>query len=104
MFYDKYIYLCNKNEISPSAAALEMGLSKTTVNRWKNGGGVTDVNVLKVAEYFGVTVDYLLQDEKTPFIPEGEWLSDIKKELIANIIAGSDDNAKFVLEMYKRMK
>lgn len=41
-FYEKYLMLCDKNKKTPSGAALEMGLSKTTVNRWKNGGGITN--------------------------------------------------------------
>ena len=71
-FYEKYVALCNKNGKSPSAAALELGLSKTSVNRWKNGGGITDATIMKVANYFHVTVDELVGDalpgekEKTP--------------------------------------
>ena len=51
-FYEKYLMLCDKNKKTPSGAALEMGLSKTTVNRWKNGGGITDATILKVATFF----------------------------------------------------
>ena len=50
-FYEKYLMLCDKNKKTPSGAALEMGLSKTTVNRWKNGGGITDATILKVATF-----------------------------------------------------
>ena len=62
-FYEKYLMLCDKNKKTPSGAALEMGLSKTTVNRWKNGGGITDATILKVATYFGVTVKELTGEE-----------------------------------------
>lgn len=64
MFYDMYLSLCNKAGKTPSGAALEIGLSKPTVNRWKNGGGVTDATLKKVADYFGVPVEYLLTDEE----------------------------------------
>ena len=40
-FYEKYLELCASVDKTPSGAALEMGLSKPTVNRWKNGGGIT---------------------------------------------------------------
>lgn len=46
-----------------------MGISKTTVHRWKNGGGVTDANLQIIANYFGVPVDDLRGDtenEKKP--------------------------------------
>lgn len=58
-FYDKYIALCNRAGKSPSAVALEIGLSKPTITRWKRGGGVTDATITKVAKYFGVSVEEL---------------------------------------------
>lgn len=63
-FYEKYLMLCDKNKKTPSGAALEMGLSKTTVNRWKNGGGITDATILKVASYFGIPKEELKGEEK----------------------------------------
>ena len=62
-FYEKYLMLCDKNKKTPSGAALEMGLSKTTVNRWKNGGGITDATILKVASYFGIPKEELKGQE-----------------------------------------
>lgn len=59
-FYEKYLLLCQKKGKSPSGAALEIPLSKTTVNRWKNGGGITDANAMRVAAYFGITVEELM--------------------------------------------
>ncbi len=63
-FYEKYLMLCDKNKKTPSGAALEMGLSKTTVNRWKNGGGITDATILKVASYFGIPKEDLTGEEQ----------------------------------------
>ena len=63
-FYEKYLMLCDKNKKTPSGAALEMGLSKTTVNRWKNGGGITDATILKVASYFGIPKEELTGEEQ----------------------------------------
>lgn len=61
-FYQKYVALCAANKTKPSPAAQKMGISKTTVNRWKNGGGVTDANLQTIANYFGVSVDELRGD------------------------------------------
>lgn len=49
---------------SPSAVVLEIGLQKSTVTRWKNGSIPTDATALKIADYFGVTVDNLLGNEQ----------------------------------------
>ena len=75
MIYDNFLKLCNSVGKTPSAAAIDMGLSKTTVNRWKNGGGVTDATALKIANYFGITV-YELKNgiKKEPSIPADEEL------------------------------
>lgn len=75
MIYDNFLKLCNSVGKTPSAAAIDMGLSKTTVNRWKNGGGVTDATALKIANYFGITVDELKNGiKKQPSIPTDEEL------------------------------
>lgn len=76
-FYENYLRLCEKAGKTPSAAALEMGLSKPTVNRWKNGGGATDATALKVASYFGVTVEELTgesEQKEKPTPGEGSGL------------------------------
>lgn len=62
-FYQKYVALCTNSKITPSAAAQKMGISKTTVHRWKNGGGVTDANLQIIANYFGVPVEDLIGDD-----------------------------------------
>lgn len=65
-FYEKYLELCAKAGKSPSCVALEISLSKTTVNRWKNGGGVTDATAMKVANYFGVSHEWLKGETDDP--------------------------------------
>ena len=62
-FYENYIHLCNQVHKTPSKVAQEVGLSKAAVYRWKNGGGITDSAAARLAEYFSVSVDYLLRDE-----------------------------------------
>ncbi len=53
--------LCEKNGESKSAAAKACGLSNSTVTKWKKTQAVPESSTLmKIAEHFGVTVDYLL--------------------------------------------
>ena len=91
-FYQRYIGLCNEMSKTPSAVALEIGLSKTAVHKWKNGGLPTDATISKVASYFNVTVDYMmgLEEEKKEQSTESE-LSTIKKEFIQRVQGMSDD-------------
>lgn len=55
-FYENFVMLCNKAGKTPSKVAQEIGISKSIVSRWKNGGGVTDATARKVADYFGISV------------------------------------------------
>lgn len=64
MFYDQYCFLCHQKGVSPSKAALEMGIAKSTVSVWKNRGTAPQAAQLqKIAEYFGVSTDYLLNGD-----------------------------------------
>lgn len=65
MFYNLFCKLCAEKKISPTRASLEIGLSKSTATKWKNTGATPQGETLnKIADYFGVSVDYLLENEK----------------------------------------
>ena len=67
MFYDNYVRLCNSVNKSPSAVAMEIGIAKPTVSRWKTGSKPNHATALKVADYFGVPVSELTgEKEKAP--------------------------------------
>lgn len=68
MFYDLFCELCAEKKISPTRASIEIGLSKSTATKWKNTGATPQGDTLnKIAEYFGVSVDYLLGKTKNPY-------------------------------------
>lgn len=103
-FYQKYIALCTNSKITPSAAAQKMGISKTTVHRWKNGGGVTDANLQIIANYFGVPVDDLIGDDsaqKEKPTAQGGGLTEKQKYAIELIKSTSDDDLDKLIEMFK---
>lgn len=65
MFWDNFEELCKKNGKAPSTVAREIGLSNGVTTRWRNGGVVPRNSILqKLADYFGVSVNELLTDEK----------------------------------------
>ena len=62
-FYNNYVRLCAEKNISPSAAALAIGIKKSNVTYWKSGrNNPSDVTLAKIATYFGVTVEELMSD------------------------------------------
>lgn len=84
MFYDKFMYLCNKKGVSPSRAAVEAGISKSLVTKWKtNGTEVPSPEVLKkLSSFFGVTPDYLLgYDIQSQIDTLSQQIYQFKKEI-----------------------
>lgn len=59
-FYDIFSKLCKEREISPSAVARSIGLTTATPTYWKRGSIPKGDTLQKLADYFGVSVDYLL--------------------------------------------
>ena len=62
MFFDRIKQLCDQRGISPYKACTDIGLNRSAVAKWKNGGNPNGTTAAKLAEYFGVSVDYLLSD------------------------------------------
>lgn len=59
-YYRMYKLLCQKAGKSASAVAGELGLSNSTVTTWKQGTLPRGSTLKKVADYFGVSADYLM--------------------------------------------
>lgn len=60
MFYENYLRLCNDRGITPSAAAVDMGLTKAANTKWAAGKTPRDATLKKIADYFEVTIPYLI--------------------------------------------
>lgn len=68
MFYDLYLELCKEKNVTPTRAALEIGISKATPTTWKKRGLTPQGETLnKIASYFGVSTDYLLGNVSEPY-------------------------------------
>ena len=67
--YEIYCKLKEEKGVKDADAARETDITKSTFTDWKNGRSVPGSEKMKkIAEYFGVTVDYILTGEK-PEIP-----------------------------------
>lgn len=63
-FYNNFVKLCNSIGKSPSRVVLEIGGTKSAITRWKNGSLPTDATAMKIAEYFGVSIEELTGETK----------------------------------------
>lgn len=84
MFWENFVALCDKNGTKPNPVAKELGISSGSVTFWKKGKVPHHSTLIKLANYFGVTVDYLLTEQKEKPTDKGE-LSVKKKQIIERI-------------------
>ena len=71
MFWKIFLRLCNERGLKPNNVAKHLGIASGTVSGWKNKGQIPqDGNLIKIADYFNVSVDYLLGKEDAPIPTE----------------------------------
>ena len=88
MFFNRFKQLCDQRNISVYRACTDIGLNRSAVAKWKNGGKPNGSTAAKLAAYFEVTTDYLLgqSEERTP----GEKLRTVSDEEIKFALFGGD--------------
>lgn len=76
VFYDNFVGLCAKFNKAPSKVARDIGLSNAAATAWKNGKQPSEVTLVKLANYFSVSVAELTEEptekEKSPATNEGD--------------------------------
>ena len=70
IFWRKYNELCDEHGLKPRALATELGISAATVTKWVNDGMPNLDMITRIAEYFDVPIDYLINEDDTPIIPQ----------------------------------
>lgn len=78
--YDRVRGLCEQQRISITRLEADCGFSNSTIKKWKTINNPSVDKVKTIAQYFGVTVDYLLgmTDIPTPmYKPSAEKDADI---------------------------
>lgn len=88
--YEIFESLLRERGITSYRVAKDTGITSATLSDWKNGKSQPKVDKLqKIADYFGVSLDYLcgkeeetVQKEKAPGI-SSEGLTDSEREALA---------------------
>ena len=61
IFWERFYNLCISNNTKPNPVAKEIGISSGIITKWKNIGTLPNGETLiKLADYFNCSVDYLL--------------------------------------------
>ena len=74
MFFDVYKALCENKGVSVYKAAQDFGFHRSVIAKWKDGSIPNGETLIKMADYFDISIDYLLGKEKAP--SNGERISD----------------------------
>ena len=101
MFIDTFSALCNDRKITMNKACLEIGISRTATAKWKNGSTPSGQTLAKIADYFGVSVGYLLghETEKAPAESGKRIVSD--EDIQFALFGGNDEITE---KMYDEVK
>ena len=66
MLAEKIYLLRKKSGLSQEQLASELNVSRQSVSKWETGASVPEnEKLIALSEYFRVSVDYLIKDEKT---------------------------------------
>lgn len=72
MFWENFYNLCENNGEKPLHVVKKLGIAAGSTTKWKNGAIPNGSNLAKIANYFGITVDELLNNDSPKFTPAAE--------------------------------
>ena len=109
---EKIFKIMKKYEISAYKLSSELGISQGNISDWKNGKSRPTIPaLLKLSEYFGVSIDYLLDnpvtqniqnsEEKVSYIAEKTGISTDTIRSVLNCEAEYQDNIFVSVEEQK---
>lgn len=94
-FIEKIDYLLNRKKVAKGEFLKAVGFNKSAYNSWKTGFTKSYMSKIDViADYFGVSVDYLLDREK-PFSP-----AITEEEILIETFRGCDEERQAAILRY----
>lgn len=98
--YKIFEQLLNEQNLTAYKVSKETGVTQTALSNWKTGKSTPNTKTLqKLADYFGVTVDYLINGEEKewqPTITEKEE-KDLDKK-VENLLNAVDSDTGLMLD------
>ena len=105
--YERLVALCKERGIKGGRMCTDLGISKSLMTDLKSGRkkGVNAETAHKLAEYFGVSVGYLLGEEEKDIKKEQptdfDGLSEKRKALMQFAMSVPEDKAEMILQVMK---
>ena len=93
MFWSILIELCSQRNMKPNQVGKELGISSASFTKWKNGSTPTVDALIKLSEYFDVSIDYLVFGDKAERC--------IKVD--DNVMIITDQNERLLIKHYRAL-
>lgn len=97
--YEIIKMLCKKNGVSVSFLEKELGFSNASISKWKKSAPGAE-SVKKVADYFGVTIDYLISGDSGEK-SKGYYLNEETAKLAQEMY--EDEDMRSLFDMKRNM-
>ena len=112
MFKENFIRLCNERGEFPSVVCKKIGITPAAFSKWTDESVPRKATLMKIADYFGVSVDYLLgnvpldlqrfaEKEKEPTVTVDPKLLSLIDSMSAEELADLERYAEFILSRKK---
>lgn len=81
--YERIAELCKEKDISITGLEKELGFGRGLIGKWRNTASPNSAKLQKIAEYFNVTIDYLINGTQSDWNPDltAKDEKDIKKAI-----------------------
>lgn len=99
IFWERFYSLCIEHNTKPNPVAQKLGYSNAVCNKWKNGSIPGIDALIKISEYFNVSIEYLIgkTDKKEQATPTEQPVDEIEQELLSLTADMSEDEKNSVL-------
>lgn len=88
MSYETFRSLCEQRHVTPAVVSRATGIASSTLTEWKKGRYAPKTDKLqKIADYFGVSVEYLMTGEEPE---EGYYVNPETAEMAQKIFENRD--------------
>lgn len=104
--YEIFAQLLEERNVTPYQVSKATGVAQSSLSDWKTGKSKPKIDKMKkIAEYFNVSVEYLLGEKKSPAETENKITFDDFTYAMYNHSADlTDEEKKMLLEMAEFMK
>lgn len=101
VFYKKLRNLCEERGLTVNELARLLGLSTGSPTAWKNGTLPRAATLSKIADYFGVSVHYLMDEQEKENSPSEPMLTEGEEMLLNLFRQVPADQQELVLQMIR---